>query len=346
MQITAKEIAQILDGILEGDAEAIITHPGKIEEGGAGALTFLANPKYEPFAYTHASAALLVPADFVPAQPVAARALIRVGDVYGAVAKLLSYFDEGSDFKPSISGQAAIAETAQLGKEVSVGEFAVIEKGARIGDGVCIYPQVYIGENVEIGAGTILYPGVRILKNCSIGARCILHANVVIGSDGFGFAPNAAGQFSKIPQIGRVRIEDDVEIGANTTIDRATMGETIVRRGTKIDNLVMVAHNVEIGEDTVIAAQTGFAGSAKIGNHCRIGGQAGFVGHIKVADHSQVQAQSGVAASIKQEHSAVYGSPAIPYGDYLRAYAVFKKLPELYKKINDLEKQLKGSGKP
>lgn len=340
MKISAKEIAQILDGTLEGDPETIITHPGKIEEGGEGALTFLANPKYEEFAYSTPVSAILVNRTFQPNRPVAAKTIIRVEDVYSSVAILLAKFGENGQHEVVISKNASVHKEAQIHETSSVGDFSIIEKGAVIGENVMIHAQVFIGENVEIGEGCVIYPGVRIMRNCKIGANCILHPNVIIGSDGFGHAPSADGSYTKIPQIGNVVIEENVEIGANTTIDRATMGSTIIRKGVKIDNLVMIAHNVEIGENTVIAAQAGFAGSAKIGKNCMIGGQAGIVGHIKVADGTKIQAQSGIAASITEDNSAVYGSPALPYSNYLRSYAVFKKLPELYRKISELEKKL------
>jgi UDP-3-O-[3-hydroxymyristoyl] glucosamine N-acyltransferase len=339
MQIAAKEIANLLGGVLEGDGDVLVHKPGKIEEGGAGTLTFLANPKYESFAYTTRSAVLIVSKDFQPVQPLAAAAIIRVDDVYNAVRQLLERFNEV--MKPATSGiseKSSVHPTALIGREVSVGAFSVVEAKAAIGNESVIHPQVFIGEGAEIGERCVLYPGVRIYSGCKIGNDCILHSNVVIGGDGFGFAPQPDGSYRKIPQIGNVVLEDEVEIGANTTIDRATMGSTIIRRGVKLDNLVMVAHNVEIGENTVVAAQAGFAGSTKIGRQCRIGGQTGFVGHISVADGAQIQAQSGIAATIEKNGSAWYGSPALPYNDYLRAYAVFKKLPDLYKRINELEK--------
>jgi UDP-3-O-[3-hydroxymyristoyl] glucosamine N-acyltransferase len=346
MQIAAKEIAHLLGGVLEGDGEVLVDHPGKIEEGGAGTLTFLANSRYESFAYTTGSAVLLVPRDFQPAAPVAASAMIRVDDVYNALRQLMEKF--GDSLKPPadiVSERAWIHDSAVLGKQVSIGTFSVIESGAVIGEETIIHPQVFVGKNVEIGKNCIVYPGVKIYHNCKIGDNCILHSNVVIGSDGFGFVPQPDGSYRKLPQIGNVILENDVEVGANTTIDRATMGSTIIRQGVKLDNLIMIAHNVEIGEHTVIAAQAGIAGSSKIGRFCRIGGQAGFVGHIKIADGTQVQAQSGVAAPVEQPGTAIYGSPALPYNDYLRSYAVFKNLPGLYKKINALEKKLKEAGK-
>ncbi|MCB0519010.1 MAG: UDP-3-O-(3-hydroxymyristoyl)glucosamine N-acyltransferase [Lewinellaceae bacterium] len=340
MQIAAKEIANMLGGSLEGDGDAVISKPGKIEEGGAGTLTFLANPKYESFAYTTEAAALLVQKDFQPSMPVAAKALIRVEDVYDAVRKLLEKFGEERESPTGVSDKAFVHPDAVLAAGVSIGVFSVIEEGARIGAGTLIYPQVFIGKGAIIGKGCVLHPGVKVFHACEIGDNCILQANVVIGSDGFGFAPQQDGSYKKIPQIGNVILEDNIEIGANTTIDRATMGSTVIRQGVKLDNLIMVAHNVEIGDHTVVAAQAGFAGSTKIGRYCRIGGQAGFVGHISVADHTQVQAQSGVAAPVKEKGVALYGSPAIPYKDYLRSYAVFKKLPDLLRKIRELEKKI------
>ncbi|HFA48951.1 MAG TPA: UDP-3-O-(3-hydroxymyristoyl)glucosamine N-acyltransferase [Bacteroidetes bacterium] len=342
MQITAKEIAEWLEGDLEGDAGALVDRPGKIEEGGEGTLTFLGNSKYEDFAYSTRSAVLLANKNFKPARPIAASALIRVDDVYDAIRLLLGKFGAQKPSNGQVSEKSSIHPSVQLGEAVSIGIFTVVEEGSKIGGGTILHPQVFIGENVEIGEGCILYPGVKIYHDCKIGNHCILHANVVVGGDGFGFAPQEDGTFQKIPQIGNAVIEDHVEIGANTTIDRATMGSTLIRKGAKLDNLIMVAHNVEIGANTVVAAQAGIAGSSKIGMRCRIGGQAGFVGHIEVADGTQVQAQSGVASAIKEPGRAFYGSPAIPYKNYLRSYAVFKQLPDLYKKINDLEKKLRG----
>lgn len=341
MRISAKEIARLVNGDLEGNPSVFVTRPGKIEEGGEGTLTFLANSKYEGFAYTNRSAVLLVGRDFQPLQPIAAEALIRVEDVYGALAFLLRHFGNSLPENKGISPQACVHPSTTLAENVSVGMFSVVEEGAKIGAGTILFPQVFIGKGVVVGEEVLLYPGVKIYHQCEIGDRCVLHSNVVVGSDGFGFAPQQDGTYLKIPQIGNVIVEEDVEIGANATLDRGTIGSTIIRRGAKLDNLVMVGHNVEIGENSVVAAQAGFAGSGRIGKNCQIGGQAGFVGHIQVADGTKVQAQSGVASPIEKPGSAVYGSPALPYNDYLRAYAVFKKLPELYKKINELEKKLK-----
>ena len=339
MQLTAQQIAELIDGTVDGDPAVVITGPAKIEEGTLGTITFLANPKYTEYLYSTAASAVLVATDFAADRPVAPT-LIRVDDVYGAVGKLLARFEQANATTREISERASIHPSATLGRNVSIGAFAVVEAGATVADGAVLYPQTYVGRNAVVGTDSLLYPGVRIGHDCEVGERCILHGNVVIGGDGFGFAQQDDKSYQKVPQIGKVILEADVEIGANTTIDRATMGATIIRKRAKLDNLVMIAHNVEVGSDTVIAAQAGIAGSTKIGERVRIGGQAGFVGHIQVADGTMVQAQSGVAAALTEPDKAVYGSPAIPYADYLRAYAVFKKLPALYRRINKLEKEL------
>lgn len=340
MKMTAKDIAALVGGTVEGDPDVEITRPGKIEEGGEGVLTFLANPKYEPWIYKTTAAAVLVSNDFQPKEPVGAT-LIRVPNVQAAVAQLLEQFAGGVQHPTGIASSAEIHAEADIGERVGIGDFVVVARGASIGDGCVLYPHVYVGENVHIGPNTVLYPGVKVYRETVIGSRCVVHANTVIGSDGFGFAPQPDGSWKKVPQTGRVRIEDDVEIGANTVIDRATMGETVIRQGAKIDNLVQIAHNVEVGAHTVIAAQAGIAGSTKLGKGCQIGGQAGFVGHIRVADGTRVQAQSGVARPVTEPGQALQGSPAFGYMDYNKAYAVFKKLPDLYRKIHELEKQLK-----
>ncbi len=340
MKITAKEIASLVGGEVLGNPDVVITRPGKIEEGGEGIITFLANPKYEPYLYQTTASAVLVSRDFEPRQPIQAT-LIRVPNVQEAVALLLERFGTIDEHPKGIASSAEIHATARIGQDVAISDFVVIDKEAEIGTGCILYPYVYIGAGVRIGSNTILYPGVKVYRQCAIGNNCIIHANAVIGADGFGFAPQADGSWKKVPQTGKVVIEDDVEIGANTVIDRATMGQTIIRQGAKIDNLVQIAHNVEVGAHTVIAAQAGIAGSAKLGPHCQIGGQAGFVGHIKVAEGTRVQAQSGVAKAVTQPNQALQGSPAFGYMEYNKAYAVFRKLPQLYRKIHELEKQLK-----
>lgn len=340
MQISAKELSKALNGTIEGNPDVIVSRPSKIEEATEDSICFFANPKYEHYVYTTKAAIILVSNEFVPTQPVAAT-LIRVEDVYKSVSFLLENFAPKDNNQGEISPQAAIDSSAVIGKNVTIGPFVVIEAGAKIGDNTSLQAQVFIGKNAKVGANCTFFSGVKIYHDCEVGNDCILHANVVIGGDGFGFAPEADGTFKKVAQIGNVILEDKVEIGANSTVDRATMGSTIIRQGVKLDNLIMIAHNVEIGKNTVIAAQTGVAGSTKIGENCMIGGQVGFVGHIQVANGAKIQAQSGVARSIKKENTSLYGSPAIDYANYLRSYAVFKNLPELSKKVNTIEKGLK-----
>jgi UDP-3-O-[3-hydroxymyristoyl] glucosamine N-acyltransferase len=338
MQITAQQLAHILGGTVEGDAAVAVSRPAKIEEGENGTISFLANAKYEHYAYTTQSSILLVSNTFAPTQPIAAT-LIRVEDVYASVAVLLEKFGQKIDNQGIISSSAMVSTTATIGNQVSIGAMTIIEDGAMIGEKTVIFPQVYVGKNVKIGSHTVIFPGVKIYNDCVIGDHCIIHANAIIGSDGFGFAPLEDGTFKKVAQIGNVVIENNVEIGANTTIDRGTMGSTLIKNGVKLDNLIQIAHNVEIGENTVIAAQTGIAGSTKIGKNCMIGGQVGIVGHIKIADKVRIQAQSGIASSIEEVGSAWYGSPAIPYSQYLRAYAVFKQLPDVLKRLMQVEKK-------
>jgi len=343
MQISAKELAALLNGTVEGNPDELVSKPSKIEEGEKGTITFLANLKYEPFVYTTNASIVLVSEDFKPSQPIAST-LIRVANVQASVAFLLNQFG-GQDKQAVGVAQAAFVHIgASLGANVSIGRFSNIEEGATIGDDCTIYPQVYIAKNVTIGKNVILYPGVRIHKDCVIGDNCILHSNVVIGTDGFGFAPQADGTYEKVAQIGNVVIENNVEIGANTTIDRATMGSTLIKEGTKLDNLIMIAHNVEVGKHTVMAAQSGIAGSTKVGDHCMIGGQAGLVGHLKIADGAKIQAQSGVTKSLRKPNQAIYGYPAIEYSNYLKSYAIFKNLPDLAKKVQELEQKLKEKG--
>jgi UDP-3-O-[3-hydroxymyristoyl] glucosamine N-acyltransferase len=283
---------------------------------------------------------LLVSHDFVPANPISST-LIRVSDVYASVAVLLDTFGKENEKEGVISKNAFIHETAEIGENCNIEHFTVVEEHVKIGKNTFIHSNVTIQANVKIGKNCIIHPGVRIYKDCEIGDDCIIHSNVIIGADGFGFAPNENGTFKKVKQLGNVLIEDNVEIGANTTIDRATMGSTIIRSGVKLDNLIMIAHNVEIGKNTVIAAQTGIAGSTKIGENCMIGGQVGIVGHIQIANNTKIQAQSGVSSSVKVEGTALYGSPALPYGDFLKSYVLFKKLPDIQQKIKKLEEALK-----
>lgn len=340
MQLTAQALADLLDGIVDGNPDVLVDRPSKIEEGEPGSISFLGNLKYEEYAYTTNASVLLVSKDFIPQKPLAAT-LVRVDNVYEAIQQLLQQFGQTSAKPARVSAQAMIHESAEVGEDVSIGAFAVLQAGVKVGKGCQIQEQVFLGENVQLGEGVILYPGVKIYANSQIGDRVIIHANSVVGSDGFGFVPQADGHYEKIAHVGNVVIEEDVEIGANTTIDRGTMGSTRIKRGVKLDNLIQIGHNVVIDENTVIAAQTGVAGSTKIGKNCRIGGQVGFVGHVTIADGTQIQAQSGIAGAVKEPGTALFGSPAIPYRDYIRSYAVFKKLPELYKRFSLLEKKQK-----
>lgn len=344
MQLSARELATLLSGVVEGDPEIRVSRPSKIEEGGAGTITFLGNPKYEEYAYTTTASIILVNQTFQPKKSITAT-LVRVSDVYAAIGMLLNQFGASTHVPSGVSEQAIVHSTAQLEDNVSVGAFTIVEEGASIGAGSFIAPQVFIGKNARIGRNARIHPGVRILHECVIGDNCVVHANVVIGGDGFGFAPQADGTYQKIAQVGNVLIEDDVEIGANTTIDRATMGSTIIRRGVKLDNLIQIAHNVEVGEDTVIAAQTGIAGSTKIGKSCRIGGQVGIGGHLVIADGTQMQGQSGVTNSIKEKGMAISGYPAIRHSEYMRAYVIFRRLPDVFKRLEQLEKWFKAVGK-
>lgn len=337
MQFTAGQIAHFLGGQVEGDPDVAIDRPAKIEEGGKGAITFLANPKYESYVYTTTASAVLVGRDFVPEKPVGAT-LIRVDNVYAAVARLLEeYGRQQPDTQDGVSSLAFVHPEAELEAGVSIGPFTVVEQGAKIGRNTRILSHAYVGQGTEIGAECLVYPGVRIYQKCYIGQRCIIHANAVIGSDGFGFSLEN-GAYKKIAQIGNVIVEDDVEIGANTVIDRATMGSTLIGAGVKIDNLVQVAHNVELGAHTAIAAQAGIAGSSRIGKYVQIGGQVGIIGHVRVADKVRIQAQSGVLGHVTEEGKEIGGAPAYGYREFLKAFAYFKKLPELEKRLQELER--------
>jgi len=339
MEFTALKIAQLLNGTVEGDHWITVNNLSKIEEGLPGTLTFLANPKYAPFIYSTKASIVVVNKDFVPEQGISAT-LIRVEDAYKAFAALLDIYNKLNSNKRGLESGAFVCNEAYLGRDIYLGSQAYIGINARVGDRCKIYPHVYVGDNVVIGEGTILHSGVKIYAGCKIGSNCIVHAGTVIGADGFGFAPQG-GNYEKVPQIGNVILEDNVEVGANTCIDRATLGSTIIRKGVKLDNLIQIAHNVEIGENTVIAAQTGIAGSTKIGKNCMIGGQVGIIGHLSIGNDVKIAAQSGIGSNLK-DGEVVQGSPAFNIGDYRRSYVVFSKLPELYKKISELEKKLKG----
>ncbi|GAB4094149.1 UDP-3-O-(3-hydroxymyristoyl)glucosamine N-acyltransferase [Flaviaesturariibacter terrae] len=338
MQFTAAQISVLLNGKIEGNADATVSSFGKIEEASEGQLTFLANPKYEDFLYSTGASIAIINETYELRQPVGPT-LIRVPDAYSAFAQLLSKYQEmATQQMKGIQQPSFIAESAKLGQDVFVGAFSYIGEHVKVGSGTKIFPGSFIGDNVTIGDGCLLHPGVKIYHDCVLGNGVTIHAGTVVGGDGFGFAPQADGSFKKVPQIGNVLIEDNVEVGANTTIDRATMGSTIIRAGAKLDNLIQIAHNVEIGNSTVIAAQAGVSGSTKIGANVMIGGQAGLVGHIQIADGSRINAQSGVSKSLKEPFSSVTGSPAGDYTSALRSQAVFRNLPELEKRIYELEK--------
>lgn len=337
MQFTAAQIALIINARVEGNPDAVVDSFGKIEEAKGSQLAFLANPKYEDYLYTTGASVIIVNETQELKGSVSAT-LLRVADPYSAFATLLARYQEiMAQQMEGIQEPSYIAKTAVLGSNIFVGAFAYIGENVKIGNHVKIYPNVYIGNNVVIGNHTIIHPGVRVYHDCVVGNHVSIHAGTVIGSDGFGFAPQADGSFKKVPQIGNVVIEDNVEIGANAAIDRATMGSTLIKSGAKLDNLIQVAHNVEVGHNTVIAAQAGVSGSTKIGNNVMIGGQAGIVGHIQIADNAKINAQSGVSKSIKVPHTAVTGSPAFEYTSALRSQAVTRNLPELEKRIIELE---------
>ena len=339
MEFTAEMIADFLEGEVVGDKDARVTTICKIEEGEPGALAFLSNPKYEHFIYDTQATLVIVNRDFEPQKPVSAT-LIRVENAYGAFARILELYQSMKPQKSGVSDKAHVSLSAALGDGAYVGEFAVVGENVKIGKNAKIYPQVYVGDNVVIGDNVTLYPGVKIYEECVLGDHVTIHAGAVIGADGFGFAPQPDKTYRKIPQIGNVVIEDWVEIGANTCVDRATMGSTVIRAGVKLDDLVMVAHNVQIGENTVFASQVGIAGSTKIGRNCMFGGQVGIAGHITIADGTQIASQSGIAHSVKKEDQALMGSPAYDAGSYQRAAIAFKSLPELLKKVSSLEKEV------
>lgn len=341
MNFTANQISELLQGEVVGDGDASISDMAKIEEAIPGTITFLANPKYEEYIYNTKATIALVNKTFVPSQSLPnSLTLIKVDDAYQCLTKLLSIYDQVYKNKSGIETPSFIDASSTLGENVYVGAFAYIGQNVKIGNNVKIYPQTFIGDNVIIGENTTIFSGVKIYNNCKIGMSCTLHSGTVIGSDGFGFAPNAENNYQKVPQIGNVIIEDYVEIGSNTTIDRATMGATIIRKGVKLDNLIQIAHNVEIGENTVIAAQTGVAGSTKLGKNMMIGGQVGIVGHLKIADGVKIAAQSGIGQNIEKPNEIVQGSPAFGIGDYKRSYVLFRSLPKLREQILDLQKKI------
>ncbi len=338
MEFTAKTIADFLQGTIEGNPDIKVNDIAKIEEGKPGALSFLSNPKYSKYLYTTESSIVLINNNFEIEKPVSAT-LIRVPNAYESFAKLLSLVSAAQKEKVGIHPQAIIEPSAKIGNDVYIGAFVYIGENVELGDRVKIHSHTHVADNVKIGNNTSLYSGVKIYSDCILGNNCFVHAGAVIGSDGFGFAPQPDGTYQKIPQLGNVIIEDNVEIGANTTIDRATMGSTIIRKGVKIDNLIQIAHNVEIGENTVIAALTGIAGSTKIGKNCMFGGQVGVAGHLVIADGVKLSAQTGVSNHIKTPNEVLIGSPAMNSKKFSRSFVVFKYLPELRMDVDNLKKK-------
>jgi len=339
MEFTAQTIAGFLQGDIEGNPDIKVNTIARIEDGQPGALSFLANPKYEHFLYTTKSSVVLVNKSFIPSSPVGAT-LIKVENAYEAFASLLRLVDQARPRKTGIHTTAVIEASASVGKDVYIGPYSYIGENCIVGDGSSIYPHVYLGDNTKLGNNCVLNPGVKIYHDCVIGEGCIIHAGSVIGSDGFGFAPQSESEYMKIPQLGNVILEDHVEIGANVTIDRATMGSTIIRKGVKLDNLIQIGHNVEVGENTVMAAQTGISGSTKVGKNCMFGGQVGLAGHIKIANGTKIGAQAGILGEVKEENTVIIGSPAIDLKQFLKSSVIFRKLPEMKMKLDSLEKEI------
>ena len=337
MEFTATQIAELLGGEVVGNPEITVNTLSKIEEGHPGSVSFLTNLQYTPYIYKTNASIVIVNRDFVPERAITST-LIKVDDAYVAFAKLLEFYNTVKNNKTGIEQLSFIAPSSTLGDDCYVGAFAYVGERCTIGKNVKIYPHVFIGDDVTIGDNTNLFSGVKVYPECVLGNNVTIHGGSIIGADGFGFAPNSENSYNKIAQIGNVIIEDHVEIGASTTIDRATMGSTIIRKGVKLDNLIQVAHNVEIGENTVIAAQTGIAGSTKIGKNCLIGGQVGIIGHLKIGDNVKIAAQSGIGKNVP-DGQVMQGSPAFGIGDYVRSYAMFRRLPEIASKVNDLEKR-------
>jgi len=342
MEFSAKQIAQIIDGIVEGDENILVSNLSKIEEGTIGTLSFLANPAYTNYIYSTNASIVIVNKSFVLENPVKSSCtLIRVENAYESFAKLLELYNQINTEKEGVEQPSFVSSNATIGENCYVGAFAYIGQNVSIGNHVKIYPHVYIGDNCKIGNNTTLFSGVKIYQDCLIGKNCTIHASTVVGSDGFGFAPNNEGHvFTKVPQIGNVIIEDDVEIGSNSSIDRATLGSTILRKGVKLDNLVQIAHNVEIGENTVIAGLSGIAGSTKVGKNCMIGAQVGVAGHLRIANGVKIAGQSGIGSSIDKEGEILQGSPAFNIGEFKRSYVLFRGLPKLNNKVSDLTKKI------
>ncbi|GAA0745598.1 MULTISPECIES: UDP-3-O-(3-hydroxymyristoyl)glucosamine N-acyltransferase [Flavobacteriaceae] len=341
MKFTATQIAGILEGDIIGNPDVEVSKLSKIEEGTEGSLTFLANPKYKPYIYSTKASITIVNKTFEAENDITTT-LIKVEDAYKSFSKLLEYYNQVKLNKSGVEQPSFISETASYGENVYVGAFTYIGDKVKIGDNVKIFPSAYIGDNVTIGDNTIVFSGAKIYSESCIGSNCVINSGAIIGADGFGFAPNEKGEYSKVPQTGNVIIEDYVDIGAATTIDRATLGSTIIRKGVKLDNQIQIAHNVEVGKNTVIAAQTGVAGSTKIGENCIIGGQVGIVGHITIGNNVKIQAQSGIGRNIK-DNEVLQGSPALSYGDFNKSYVYFKNLPKIVKDINEIEKKVNGN---
>lgn len=345
MEFSAEQIAGIISGTIVGDQAVKVNGLAKIEEGALGKLSFLSNPKYEEYIYTTQSSICIVNNSFEPSKTLPdSLTLIKVEDAYACFAKLLEFYDQMQRKQPAIEANSYISENAKVGNDPYIGRNAYISDGAILGDNVVIYPNAYIGENVKIGNNTVIHPNAAIYRDCEVGSNCVIHAGVVVGADGFGFAPDENGVFQKVPQIGNVIIEDNVEIGSNSTIDRATMGSTIIRKGVKIDNLCQIAHNVEVGENSAMAAQVGIAGSAKIGKHVLVGGQAGISGHLHIADGTKIVAQSGIPGTVKKPDTLM-GSPGIPIDDFKKSYFGFRKLPFILNKIQEFDKKFKDLNK-
>jgi UDP-3-O-[3-hydroxymyristoyl] glucosamine N-acyltransferase len=336
LKFTASQIAGILEGEVDGNPDILVHKLAKIEEGVEGSLTFLSNPKYTQYIYSTEASITIVNKDFVPEQAISTT-LIKVKDAYKSFSKLLEFYNQVKNNKTGIEQPVFLSESAAYGKDFYLGAFSYLGNNVKLGDNVKIFPNVYIGDNVTIGDNVLIYSGAKIYSESEIGNGCVIHSAVIIGADGFGFSPNAEGEYTKVPQTGNVVLEENVEVGAGTTIDRATLGSTILRMGVKLDNQIQIAHNVEIGQHTVIAAQTGIAGSTKIGKHCLIGGQVGIVGHITIGDRVKIQAQSGIGRNVKDDE-VLQGSPALNYGDFNKSYVHFKNLPQIVNKVYNIEK--------
>lgn len=338
MKFTATQIAGILEGEIEGNPDVEVSKLAKIEEGSEGTLTFLSNPKYTSYIYETLASITIVNKDF-KLDGAISTTLIRVEDAYKAFSKLLEYYNQVKMNKSGVEAPVFIADSAKYGENIYLGAFSYLGENVVVGDNAKIYPNVYVGDNVTIGNDVVVFAGAKIYSETVIGDNCVIHSGAIVGADGFGFTPNEQGEFTKVPQTGNVIIEDNVDVGAGTTIDRATLGSTIIRKGVKLDNQIQIAHNVEIGQNTAIAAQSGIAGSTKIGKNCLIGGQVGIVGHITIGDNVRIQAQSGIGRNVK-DNEVLQGSPALNYGDYNKSYVHFKNLPKITDQLNAMQKKL------